>query len=36
MNIAVNMLMFLCMIGLMYSGIVISKHVFTLWISAEQ
>lgn len=28
-NTAVNMLVFLCMIGLMYSGIVISKHVFT-------
>ena len=28
-NTAVNALMFLCMIGLMYSGIVISKHVFT-------
>ena len=28
-NIAVNALVFLCMIGLMYSGIVISKHVFT-------
>ena len=27
-NTAVNMLVFLCMIGLMYSGIVISKHVF--------
>ena len=28
-NTAVNALVFLCMIGLMYSGIVISKHVFT-------
>ncbi len=28
-NTAVNALMFLCMIGLAYSGIVISKHVFT-------
>lgn len=28
-NTAVNSLVFLCMIGLMYSGIVISKHVFT-------
>lgn len=28
-NTAVNMLVFLCMIGLMYSGIVISKHIFT-------
>lgn len=28
-NTAVNVLVFLCMIGLMYSGIVISKHVFT-------
>ena len=27
-NTAVNALVFLCMIGLMYSGIVISKHVF--------
>ena len=26
---AVNALVFICMIGLMYSGIVISKHVFT-------
>ena len=28
-NTAVNALVFLCMIGLIYSGIVISKHVFT-------
>ena len=28
-NTAVNALVFLCMVGLMYSGIVISKHVFT-------
>ncbi len=28
-NTVVNALIFLCMIGLMYSGIVISKHVFT-------
>lgn len=28
-NKAVNALVFLCMIGLMYSGIVISKHIFT-------
>lgn len=28
-NTAVNALMFVCMIGLMYSGIVISKHIFT-------
>ena len=28
-NTVVNSLVFLCMIGLMYSGIVISKHVFT-------
>ena len=28
-NTAVNALVFLCMIGLMYSGVVISKHVFT-------
>ena len=28
-NTVVNMLVFLCMIELMYSGIVISKHVFT-------
>ena len=28
-NTAVNSLVFLCMVGLMYSGIVISKHVFT-------
>ncbi len=28
-NTAVNALVFLCMAGLMYSGIVISKHVFT-------
>ena len=28
-NTAVNALVFLCMIGLMYSGIVISKHLFT-------
>lgn len=28
-NTAVNTLIFVCMIGLMYSGIVISKHVFT-------
>jgi len=28
-NTAVNALVFLCMIGLMYSGIVISKHIFT-------
>lgn len=26
---AVNALMFVCMLGLMYSGIVISKHIFT-------
>ena len=28
-NTAVNSLVFLCMIGLMYSGIVVSKHIFT-------
>jgi len=28
-NTAVNALVFLCMVGLMYSGIVISKHAFT-------
>ena len=28
-NTAVNALVFLCMVGLMYSGVVISKHVFT-------
>lgn len=28
-NTAVNLLVFLCMLGLMYSGIVISKHIFT-------
>ena len=28
-NTAVNALVFMCMIGLMYSGIVISKHIFT-------
>ena len=28
-NTAVNVLVFMCMIGLMYSGIVISKHIFT-------
>ena len=28
-NTAVNALVFVCMIGLMYSGIVVSKHVFT-------
>ena len=27
-NTSVNILVFLCMIGLMYSGIVISKHIF--------
>ena len=27
-NTAVNALVFLCMVGLMYSGIVISKHIF--------
>lgn len=28
-NTAVNLLIFLCMLGLMYSGIVLSRHVFT-------
>ena len=28
-NTAVDALVFLCMVGLMYSGIVISKHIFT-------
>ena len=28
-NTAVNALVFLCMTGLMYSGIVVSKHIFT-------
>lgn len=29
-NTAVNALVFVCMIGLMYSGIVVSKHIFTI------
>ena len=29
-NTAVNALVFMCMIGLMYSGIVISNHVFSI------
>ena len=28
-NTAVNVLVFMCIIGLMYSGIVISKHIYT-------
>lgn len=29
MNTTINVIIFVCLIGLMYSGIVISKHIFT-------